>query len=298
MASTRAFTTEQWQNISVGRVLSDEFIQRNADKLSWNTIIRTQRVSDELIVANQKRIGMTGWNFISHVYPMSRSILEILFKRYPQCIQMGKLVYMDDIDDLLERYSDLVGVIDWYQFSKSPYFCSRRHLELFADYLIWDTVSQCIPLSEDEQIQFYNRIDWMVVLRHQKVSMDVVELLLQKKLLTQDMFNVMCEHQKLDEGLFERVSFTINWSLICRHQQLSCEIMDRHSTDLDWVAVGETQRFSPVFYRKFEHMIPHTDNLQANINRWGRILSLKRRINVAMWLNIEQFVGAEMVDVA
>ena len=56
--------------------LSEEFIERNADRVYWGWISTYQKLSEEFIERNADRVGWVGWHYISKYQKLSEEFIE------------------------------------------------------------------------------------------------------------------------------------------------------------------------------------------------------------------------------
>ena len=131
-----------WSYISESQKLSEEFIERFADKVEWYYISSYQKLSEEFI---EKFADKVDWYYISFYQKLS--------------------------EDFIEKFADKV---DWYNIS-SYQKLSEEFIEKFADKVDWNIISYNQKLSEEFIERFADKVRWNSISQYQKLSEEFID---------------------------------------------------------------------------------------------------------------------------
>lgn len=293
-----AFSPNKWGLLSYQPNLSDDFIDKYADKLNMNVVIRSNQVSDHILLHHRDKLSMQDWDYvISHRdVDMSIEMINFILGTYPQIIRWYTISDRNDIDDLLETHANNVN---WDYLSKNQMWCTSHRLIRFANYLSWNLVSSNIFIEEDAIPFVVDKIVWMLKLQNQVIPTEIINWLVLEEFINAEEFYVACMFQKIDEDIIDWVSIELDLNVICRWIPLSKEFIIAHADKLDWKIVSDHQRISPDLYDKFHNQLPMGPNLKSNMKRWNRIIFLKNdkfNLNSDLFELIENFVMPETCD--
>ncbi len=114
-----------WGWVSTSQKLSEEFIQRNSDKVSWQNISSCQKLSEEFIQRNSDKVG---WYSLCRIQKLSEEFIERNADKVDwDCISKFQTLS----EGFIERNTDKVnwGLISKYQ-TLSEEFRAKHNLEL------------------------------------------------------------------------------------------------------------------------------------------------------------------------
>jgi Txe/YoeB family toxin of Txe-Axe toxin-antitoxin module len=146
-----------WNSISAYQKLSEEFIERNADHVDWKSISKYQKLSEEFIERYSDRVD---WCWISINQKLSEEFIERNTDRL-NWWEISK--YQKLSEEFIERNAQRV---DWWEISQHQKL-SEEFIERNADRVAWSYISE---LSEPSFKRNVNRVNWANISRYQKLS--------------------------------------------------------------------------------------------------------------------------------
>ena len=220
-----------WACISIWQKLSEEFIDRHADKLNWFYISCKQRLSEKLIEKHKDKVD---WVCISGQQKLS----EDFIRRHATDVDWSRICNHQILsEEFIEEFVDRIpnaGVwvlISWGQK------LSEAFIERHKDDLDWCSICMYQKLSEDFIRKYSDRIIWQGLFTCQKLSLDFLD--------------------KYFSGASWLPFDTICTAEICKYQELSESFIERHADKVNWSVVGEYQKLSPAFREKHNIAMPN-----------------------------------------
>ena len=120
-------TSNEWENISKSKKLSEEFIREFKEQVNWVRISRYQNLSEDFIREFQDSLF---WNIISGTQTLSEEFIREF------------------------RYK-----VDWISISESQKI-SELFIREFKDSVFWNDILIHQIVSEDFLYEFKNKINW------------------------------------------------------------------------------------------------------------------------------------------
>lgn len=140
--SEKTWNADSWKEISKHQKLSEEFIERNKDKIHWESISSSQKLSEEFIEKYKDKVY---WAYISSNQRLS--------------------------EEFIERHKDRVC----WQYISSSQKLSEEFIEKYKDRLQWSEISFYQTLSEEFIERHKDKVRWGAILASQKLSEDFIE---------------------------------------------------------------------------------------------------------------------------
>lgn len=217
---TRFPDQTHWETInSFKNRLSCDFINRFADRLDWFVLLQTQKMSEEFIIQNIKRIKMV------HSYQyllVTRQKISIEFIEIYIDKENWNIApfYQNLGDEALEKYADHWNwVIISKYWNKDISFIRR-----FKKWIKWDSLAQNRYLTPDIVIEFADQMHWQNISRYYKMSENVMSQVSSKL-----HWSLISRYQVLSESFIERYKKRVVWSLILKYQTISPEFREKHA---------------------------------------------------------------------
>ncbi len=130
---------------------------------------------------------------------------------------------------------------------------------LSSEHVDFDDISSNYILSEEFIREFKDKLDWLLISEHQKLSMEFIEEFLENYLYLDHLF----AYQKLSESFIEKhAHYKSDWEKISLNQNLSKEFIIKHFDKLHLNCLVKNKNFKFV-----------VEDILLNIN--GEILSFK-----------------------
>ncbi len=182
-------------------------------------------------------------------------------------------------EQLLEKYTDKNGIIDWLEISATKGL-SEEFIREFQDEVDWSYISLYQVLGEDFIRELSNKVDWYCIGRHQVLREDFIrefqdkvdwEDISIKQALSEDFIREFKDevdwyyismNQKLSEEFIREFQDRVRWKCISRYQKLSEEFIREFQDRVDWFWVSANQILSEEFIREFKDKV----NLELVVN--------------------------------
>ncbi len=169
-----------WDHVSFGAPLSENFIRKHANRVDWEGISQNQAISDEFAFEFKDRIDQDKLarnyvrksklnynNFYVEVAEGSSNLLypHVLIK-YLDWHEMGNSIDLqpNEIENLICKYADQV---DWDHVSFGAHL-SEGFIRKHAHEVDWEGVSQNQAISNEFVAEFKDRIDQDALARNWK----------------------------------------------------------------------------------------------------------------------------------
>ncbi|KAF2888862.1 hypothetical protein ILUMI_17311 [Ignelater luminosus] len=155
-----------WKEISKYQDLSEEFIKEFKDYLNWHLISNCQRLSEEFIIEFKDKVD---WIDIFR----SQNLSEEFIERFKSHNRVSKTDFCTNRQRFISEFSTQFK----NSLSRSDLLFIRRNQNLPKRLLImhqydlnWRDISNSLKLSEGCIIEFKNRVDWVEILKYQRLS--------------------------------------------------------------------------------------------------------------------------------
>ena len=140
--------------------LSEEFIERNADRVDWYYISVYQKLSESFI---ERHCEFVHWHSISAYQKLSEEFID----RNADRVCWGRICeYQKLSEEFIACNADRV-VWDWISVRQK---LSEEFIERYADRMYWDYISVSQKLSEEFIDRNADRVDWLRISQYQKLS--------------------------------------------------------------------------------------------------------------------------------
>ena len=270
-------------------VLSEKFINKNLNKIDWDYILESQKLSEDFLEefidnsTNNQKILISAYQKLS----------EKFIKKHLENLSLSNILKNQKMSE------DFLGEFIENSTNSQKFLISTNQ-----------------KLSEEFFLKHESRFDWEYIMNNQKISIKVLKdkvsmitpsYIKNNKISEKEIINIIENNHfnielkdiflklKMSEEFIEKYSNKSNWKIISQNQVLSEEFIERHIKDIDMREIVSNQVLSEEF---IERHIKDIDMISVGIHQ---VLSEKFIIkyeNKFVWDDIEkhQVLSEEFIE--
>ncbi len=218
--SFRSIKHSKWEDliIDMANELSEEFLEKYENHISWATVFRHRNNTIEFI---EKHYDPSDYMHTRHICS-----------------------YQKLTEDFMEKYQNQ---LDWHQIC-----CSQVLPESFIEKLLnsnvlglrrnciyWRAICQCQHLSSKFMTKYQNLLAWYLISRYQTLTEDFITKF--KKKISWDNIS---SYQRLSEKFIHKFRRKVKWNMISSYQPMSEKFIIKHRKRLDLDRVVTSRKIS------------------------------------------------------
>ena len=193
-----------WNEISKNKELSDEFILEYKDKLNFELLCDSIKLSEDMIRQLDEYVD---WNIISKYYKPFTAEFYIQYK----------------------------DKLNWFNVCNNNRCLSESVIEECSEFMDWCALSECVKLTEDFVRKHEDKISWNNLSGNLecKFSLDFISEY-------KDKWNwyYICDYYSLPEDFIRQHIDYINWYSISRYRILSSQLIRDFADKVDWKGIS------------------------------------------------------------
>ncbi len=287
-AENALFAYPDWHAMSMCGTLDEEFIRSNCNRLNLSLVVRSQRLSTDLLQYLFNILEIAELEFVAQFYPMDEALASLFIERYPLPVVYARISACKPLSvGFLLRHADR---LDWRAISYYGVITTEEDLAVFAPYVDWNSICRYFRFSNFGMVLFADRIVWRLVLRTHALSASMIRYMSASNCWAACDWDLACRVQTVPEEVLRLHRADLDWRLVCKYQKLSAEFMSKHAKYLDWTMVSTHQRLTWPFYQVHHSMLVDCANVRASVDRWTRTASLGAKLGFDMWTYLDKFV--------
>jgi phosphoribosylanthranilate isomerase len=124
---------------------------------------------------------------------------------------------------------------------------NKKSLQLFKDYVDWDSISFYQSLSEEFIREFKDYVNWNHISIHQTLSEEFI-----RKFKDKVYWNHISKYKTLSAEFIREFKDNVDWTYISIYQTLSEEFIREFKDKVNWEYISRYQTLSEDFIREFK----------------------------------------------
>lgn len=172
--------------------LKDDFIIKYYDKMSWDWLVRTQKISEDLLRKLNEKIMRTDWGSICFWLHLSEKFMDEFADRLEWRFVSA---HQDMSEEFMTKHADR---LDWTMVSER-FNLSKNFIRKFANKVDWRYIVQKPYLDISFFREFEDYIKWDKLVKYRKDLLDVSIFREYNKQINNEI-DAVCEYGKCGEG--------------------------------------------------------------------------------------------------
>lgn len=193
-AFLEALATEiGWKLVSDYQYLNEEFIQKHQDSLDWKVMSHKQKFNESQLIRYQDKLD---WHTVSWAQTLSPDLINRLSDR----LNWESICISQKLDaETIKTHIDKINNNAWKDISNRQ-ILSPELLALFFDKIDWKYASMNIHLTDDQLVQFGDKIVWNRLINYgRNLSFPFILNLIDNNLLAfEDLEDIINERKKFE----------------------------------------------------------------------------------------------------
>lgn len=199
-------------------------------KLDWIQISNQPNLSEDFLEENAQHVT---WYYVVCNHTLSETLMDKVFHQL--CWFKWKELYQNRVfsDTFLEKYKDDIdwGTISYYQT------LSEDFIAKYKAWVDWETICGRQTLSETFIETHIEHIDWLYVSLCQTLSEEFID-----KYHKKVSWKGISQRQTLSEDFISRFANSVHWGNICEHQVVSFPFIIKHIDRIDTLGLHLNMR--------------------------------------------------------
>lgn len=241
-------------------------IEKYHDKISWNNILCLDNVPEKILILYKNIID---WDKFNYEIPLSNQTINKIYDK----LNIEKIIQYNDVDIdtfiILKQFSDSNNYeINWkIYYMNNNYILDEKNILFFIEFLNWITIFEKQKLSSniiDSYCDKFQKNEWIYMIKNDMLNIEELKKYSNKYIDFETIFNnAKLESDELLTMLELANTNEINminiYDIICEKQKLTENFIDMHSNEIKWNKIWKYQGLSIDFIRKYIHKVVWKD---------------------------------------
>lgn len=255
-------------------------VEKYHTKILWNDILCFDNVPEKILILYKDIINWKNFNYEMRLN--NETINEIY-----EYLNIEKLIQYNDVDIdtfiLLKIFSDKNQYeIDWQNYyKKNKYIINDDRISFFIEFISWNTIMEKQKLNPniiDKYCDKFQKNEWIYMIQNNMLHIEELkkynmyidieiifnyanlefnELLIMLEFANNNdidmdnIYDIICEKQKLTENFIEMYINEIKWKKIWKYQILSIDFIRKYIHKVIWKDICKYQKLDEQFIRDF-----------------------------------------------
>ena len=260
-------------------------IEKYHTEINWNDIHYFNNVPEKILILYKDIID---WNKFNYEIKLCNETINIIYDK----LNIYKILQYNEINVntfiVLKHYVDENNNfdIDWeYFYMKNNFILDDKKIYFFHTFVNWISILKKQKLSQNIMDIFYNEfqesewiymfqnnllniedinkyhenINFEIIFSNKKFEMDelliTLELVISKENNINNIFDIICEKQKLTENFIDIYKNEIKWNKIWKYQTVSIDFIRKNIHKVIWKDVCKYQILDEQFIKDFHKKV-------------------------------------------